>query len=204
LPERLEDRDKSVTAPADAALIKGLMRRTVEDVLTVGQALIRQKAALPHGSFLPWIEAEFGMSQSAAYRFINVAERFDSTLPNVGSLPLAALYELAAPSTPPEVQAEVERRISAGEIIGAADVKKLKQQAQEIVQQNAALTDANRDMNDSTSQYRLADDQLRGERRRQGSGSCTDPFHRRAGLFKQQLCDTIPRQDKAGIFGLRL
>jgi hypothetical protein len=30
-----------------------------------------------------------------------------------------ALYELAAPSTPPEVQAEVERRIAAGEIISA-------------------------------------------------------------------------------------
>jgi hypothetical protein len=34
-------------------------------------------------------------------------------------LGIEAPYELAAPSTPPEVQAEVERRIVAGEIIGA-------------------------------------------------------------------------------------
>jgi len=32
-----------------------------------------------------------------------------------------ALTELAAPSTPPEVQAEVERCIAAGEIVSAAD-----------------------------------------------------------------------------------
>jgi hypothetical protein len=46
---------REAEARADAALIKGLMRRTAEDVITIGQALIRQKDALPHGSFLPWI-----------------------------------------------------------------------------------------------------------------------------------------------------
>jgi hypothetical protein len=48
---------------AAAALIKGLIRRTVDDIITIGQALIRQKQALPHGSFLPWIDAEFAMSR---------------------------------------------------------------------------------------------------------------------------------------------
>jgi hypothetical protein len=64
-------------------LIKGLIRRTVDDVITIGQALIRQKAALPHGSFLPWIDAEFAMSET--------------------DLNASALHELAAPSTPSEV-----------------------------------------------------------------------------------------------------
>jgi hypothetical protein len=63
-----------VEARADAALIKGLMRRTAEDVITIGQALIRQKAALPHGSFLPWIEAEFEMTDRTARRFMSVAD----------------------------------------------------------------------------------------------------------------------------------
>ena len=44
------------------------MRLTAEDVITIGQALIRQKAALPHGSFLPWIEAEFDMAVRTAQR----------------------------------------------------------------------------------------------------------------------------------------
>jgi hypothetical protein len=42
-------------------------------------------------------------------------------------LSVHALRELVSPSTPPEVQAEVERRIAAGEILSAAEVKKLKQ-----------------------------------------------------------------------------
>jgi hypothetical protein len=46
-------------ARADAALIKGLVRRTTEDIIEIGNALIRQKNALP-GEFHSWIEAEFG------------------------------------------------------------------------------------------------------------------------------------------------
>ena len=48
----------------------GLMRRTAEDVITIGQALIRQKEALPHGSFLPWVAAEFEMSDREANRLL--------------------------------------------------------------------------------------------------------------------------------------
>ncbi|HEU4805425.1 MAG TPA: DUF3102 domain-containing protein, partial [Nitrobacter sp.] len=86
------------------------MRRTADDVITIGQALIRQKAALPHGSFLPWIEAEFGMSGRAANRFMNVADAYGGKSDRLADLGLEAMYELAAPSTSPEVQAEVERR----------------------------------------------------------------------------------------------
>jgi hypothetical protein len=95
------------------------MRRTAEDVIEIGNALIRQKEKLPHGMFLPWIEAEFDMSQSAADRFVQFARVYTGKLPTVGNLPPTALYELAAPSTPPEIQAEVERRIAAGELVSA-------------------------------------------------------------------------------------
>src|ERR1700704_4572501 len=40
---------------------------------------------------------------------------FDGKVISLISLNPKALYELAAPSTPPEVQAEVERRVAAGE-----------------------------------------------------------------------------------------
>ena len=49
-------------ARVDAALIKGLVRRTAEDVIEIGNALIRQKKALP-GAFHAWIEAEFGWQE---------------------------------------------------------------------------------------------------------------------------------------------
>jgi hypothetical protein len=63
---------------------------------------------------------------------MRVADQFGDKSAIVADLSLKAVYELASSSV--DVQAEVERRVAAGEIIGAADVKKLKQQAQEIVQ----------------------------------------------------------------------
>jgi hypothetical protein len=41
-------------------------RGPAEDVITIGLALILQKSALPHGSFLPWKQAEFGMTEQHA------------------------------------------------------------------------------------------------------------------------------------------
>jgi hypothetical protein len=52
--------------------------------------------ALPHGSFLPWIEAEFDMAHKTAMRFIQVADRFGSKLDTMSTLNLTALYELDA------------------------------------------------------------------------------------------------------------
>jgi hypothetical protein len=63
-------REVEVEARADAALIRGLMRRTAEDNIAIGQALIRQKNSLPHGTFLPWIEVEFDMSERGAHGFM--------------------------------------------------------------------------------------------------------------------------------------
>jgi Protein of unknown function (DUF3102) len=137
------DRETEVAARSDAALIKGLMRRTAEDVVEIGSALIRQKQRLPHGMFLPWIETEFDMSQSAAYRFINVAERYSGKLPSLGSLTVEALYELSAPSTPPEVREEIERRVAAGELATAEDVRLVKAQVAEVKQNAEALARTN-------------------------------------------------------------
>ena len=61
------------------------MRRTAADVITIGQALIRQKHALPHGCFLPWIEFEFGMSEQTARNMMNVAKKFGKS-PTIGDL----------------------------------------------------------------------------------------------------------------------
>lgn len=50
------------------------------------------------GRFLGWIEAEFGMSADTAGRFMNVSTVYVEKFRTVRNLPLAALYELAAPS----------------------------------------------------------------------------------------------------------
>lgn len=147
------DRETEVSARSDVALIKGLMRRTAEDVIEIGNALIRQKQRLPHGLFLPWIEAEFGMSQSAADRFVQVARTYAGKLPTVGNLSQTALYELAAPSTAPEVREEIERRITAGELINVEDVRRLRAEyaevaakARELGMETEAVREQNRDL----------------------------------------------------------
>ena len=75
------------------------MSRTAEDIIEIGRDLIVVREAMP-GTFLEWIEAEFSMGKSTAYKFIQAAENVGDRLPPDGSLPTTVLYALASPSTP--------------------------------------------------------------------------------------------------------
>lgn len=76
------------------------MSRTAADIIEIGWDLIEIKGQLGHGNFLQWIEAEFGMGQATAYRFIQAAENMAGRLITEISLPASVLYALSAPSTP--------------------------------------------------------------------------------------------------------
>lgn len=122
-------REDEVAAKEDAAIIKAHMKSAAESIIAVGLALKRQKDRLPHGMFLPWIEAEFGMTRRTATNFVTVAERYSDKWETVSHLPVSALYELAAPSTPQSVREQVEELIVDGQKVTAADVKRLKAEA---------------------------------------------------------------------------
>lgn len=109
-----------------AVRIRLRMSRTVEDIIEIGRDLTNVKKAIGHGHFLRWIEAEFGMSDSTAQNFINVAKRFGDKFPTVGNIAPAVLYALAAPSTDDAVVDEVVERVEAGEKVTTDDVKSLK------------------------------------------------------------------------------
>lgn len=111
--------------------------------LKVGLALKRQKDRLPHGMFGPWIEAEFGMSDQTARNFMNVAKVYADKSQTVGDLAPRALYELAAPSTPPEVRDQVEALVIDGQKVTAADVKRLKAAAKAAQDNVTALSGRN-------------------------------------------------------------
>ena len=95
------------------------MRRTADDLIEIGNALIRQKAQLPHGAFHKWIEAESEMSIRTARRCMNVASEFGAKYAVAAHLGVMALDMLA--SAEPKVQAELERRVAAGDILSAAE-----------------------------------------------------------------------------------
>lgn len=111
-----------------AERIKVRMERTVQDIIEIGIDLNKVKASLGHGHFLRWIEAEFGMAERTARNFMSVAQTYAGKSATVADLPVRALYELAAPSTPQEVRDQVEELVLDGEKVTVADIKAMKEQ----------------------------------------------------------------------------
>ena len=91
-----------------------------ESIIVVGRELIEQKKSLGHGNYLAWIDAEFGMHRETASTYMRIANEYGENVGRVRHLSFRALAALAAPSTPPEVRAEVEERASKGEKVTAA------------------------------------------------------------------------------------
>ena len=114
--------DKVRTA---ADRIRDRIKKTVEDIIEVGNDLLAVKEALPHGQFLPWLKAEFGWSERSAQNFMNVAEQFKSA--KIADLPIqpSAAYFLAAPSVPDEARQKAVEKAEAGEEITFAAAREI-------------------------------------------------------------------------------
>ena len=84
----------------------------VEEAWLCGQALARKRDSLPHGEFLPWLDAE-GFSRSRAYRFLKLAENLK--LPTLGSFESVsgALASLDEPRHLREARAEANATVDA-------------------------------------------------------------------------------------------
>lgn len=80
--------------------IDSRLRSAVTAMVEIGERLIDAKARLPRGAFLRWIRLEFGWTDKGAQRLMNVCTAFKND--NLSGLTIgkAALYLLAAPSTP--------------------------------------------------------------------------------------------------------
>ena len=119
----------------------GLLIKTAESVLLIGQNLRGVKERLPHGQFLSWIEAEFGMSRWTAHHFMQVADKLEDKWGKFHHLPVSVLYELASPSTSEEVIEQVAQGEVAAtrDAIAAARTAERKARAeQQLAQQELA------------------------------------------------------------------
>lgn len=103
--------------------IKGLMRRTSQDIIDIGQKLIEVKEHLGHGRFINWLKYEFNWSVSTATKLMQVGAQFKSVNFTNLNITASALYLIAAPSTPREARAEVLERTSLGENITYSKAK---------------------------------------------------------------------------------
>jgi hypothetical protein len=99
LETKLADKVRSA-----ADRIRERVKKTVENIIEVGNDLLAVRETLPHGQFLPWLRAEFGWSERSAQNFMSVAEQFKSA--KIADLPIqpSAAHLLAAPSVPDEAR----------------------------------------------------------------------------------------------------
>jgi hypothetical protein len=107
--------------------IREKVKRTIEDLIDVGNDLQAVKEVLPHGQFGPWLKAEFGWGERMAQNFMSVAERFGPKTEIIADLTIqpTAAYLLAAPSVPDEARDKAIERAEAGEQITAAVAKEI-------------------------------------------------------------------------------
>ena len=141
--------EKAASARAAAERIRGRMQLAAESIIEVGRELIEQKKALGHGNFLPWIDAEFGMTDRTALNFMRVYEQFGSKSEMISNLRPTALYALAAPSTPEPVRDEALGLAASGEKVTAKTVAELKakhERLQEKLKEQASIIKARDDM----------------------------------------------------------
>ena len=103
-----------------------LLKRTSEDLITIGNNLTEVKQKLPHGLYGKWLKAEFAMTDRQALNFMRVATRFGNKSEMISDLAPAIIYEIAAPSTTDEIADQV----IGGQIApNLEDIRKAKQEA---------------------------------------------------------------------------
>ncbi len=134
--------------------IKGLLRRTAQDIIDIGEKLNEVKQELGHGHFLAWLRTEFDWSESAARKFMQVHRKFKTVQLTNLDIATSALYLLAADSTPEAAREEVLQRADVGEIITLHKVKGIVQQHRQAAQVTQPLNTIVTE-NTSTSNFEL-------------------------------------------------
>jgi hypothetical protein len=114
--------DIAETMRQRAARIRSQQQGIARNIIETGRELIRAKAALPHGAFGPWLQAEFGWNERTAQRYMRAAEMLGEKSGTVSVLGATAIHALAARSTPQRVRDDVVTRLETGERVTAQTV----------------------------------------------------------------------------------
>src|ERR1700730_8676906 len=107
--------------------IRQKVKKSLENIIEIGNDLTAVKEELPHGEFGPWLKAEFGWGERMAQNFMSVAERFGTKTEIIADLTIepTAAYLLAAPSVPDEARQMAVERAEAGEQITTSVAKEI-------------------------------------------------------------------------------
>ncbi|MTH94935.1 hypothetical protein [Roseibium sp. RKSG952] len=124
---------------SDAIAIRASLIAGAQSLMDAGEKLARWRDTLPHGAWLPWVEAETGMSEQWARDAINVYLRFRGDplfLKDNGlALPQTALVRLA--TAPEGAFEDVKDRLERGERLRVSDVSQIVKRHREIGQEES-------------------------------------------------------------------
>lgn len=129
LPAPASPFDYSKLSASDASSLRAVAenirrhkRDAIASIIGIGEALIAVKRDLEHGQFSAWVEAECGFTLRSAENYIRAAEFAEGKNETVALLPPAAVYKLAAKSTPPALVQEIMERVESGTAVTAAEI----------------------------------------------------------------------------------
>jgi len=116
------------TVPDDAAKVLRSAAQEVQRVLhlsvpEIGRHLLAAKAALPHGPFAAWAEAELQMKARTAQNYMRAATWLDGKIETLAQLPPTIVYALAAPDAPEGVVQDVVTAAEVGAPLPASTIK---------------------------------------------------------------------------------
>jgi hypothetical protein len=113
-----------------AEVIQNLSRQMAAGAIEIGRRLAQCKPLVGHDNWLSWLNREFQWSERTAQNFMQVHE-LSLKAANIAdlNLPVSALYQLAAPSTPEAVRDDILVRANAGEAFSVAEIRRLIDQA---------------------------------------------------------------------------
>jgi Protein of unknown function (DUF3102) len=117
-----------------AKQIRAIAKRTVDDLVKIGELLAKAKRRAGHGHYLSWLERELGWSPDWAQNLVELFT-FSRTarFRKVRHLPATALYLLAKKSTPETVRVSIAARAEAGEFIKVGDVRREIRRARPVL-----------------------------------------------------------------------
>ena len=102
----------------------GLLKRTAESIIAIGNNLLEVQKLLPEMKFSAWLRAEFDLSRQSAYNYMRVATRFGGSCKTVLQLPARVLYELASSSD------AIVEEVETGKILPTIDAIKVAKEAE--------------------------------------------------------------------------
>jgi hypothetical protein len=155
--------DVADAARAAADRIRDRHKRQMAAIIETGRDLLEIKELLGHGRFLVWLHAEFAWTDRTAENYMRAATEFGDKIEIISNLPPAEVYLLAAPSTPPNVRADVMERLEAGERVEPVEVRGLVRDAKEAALRERAEAQMSTRQRKTRAQKREEEERRRQE-----------------------------------------